>query len=518
MVQEPGAPWWRDAVVYQIYPRSFADGTGDGVGDLSGIRAHLDYLADLGVDAIWLSPIYPSPMADNGYDVSDYCDIDPVFGDLATFDALLAEAHARDIKVLLDWVPNHTSDQHPWFVASRSSRGNPKRDWYYWRDGRDADNPDTAPPNNWRAAFGGIAWTWDEPTQQWYLHNFLPQQPDLNWNHQEVVEAMHATLRFWLDRGVDGFRMDVIHMIGKDPELPDAPPAEANTNRVVFNDYPGTHALLRGIRKVLDSYPGDRTAVGEVNLRDTDRIVTYYGRDDELPLVFNFNSVRIGWDAAEWSALVDEVERYYVGDRWPVWVLSNHDIVRHRTRYGGSEARARAAAVLLLTLRGTPFLYAGEELGLCNAEVPPEQAHDPGGRDGCRAPIPWTADAAHGWTGATPWLPFPPDADRLNATTETGDDKSMLALYRALLRVRRASPALRRGELTRVDAPAGVLRYTRTHNDDSCTVIVNFNHFDVDVPLDNCTVVIDSNHTGNPVYDGRVGAETAVVLRPNVGP
>jgi alpha-glucosidase len=493
--------WWKDAVVYQIYPRSFADGSGDGVGDLDGIRTHLDHVRDLGADAIWLSPIYPSPMADNGYDVSDYRDVDPVFGDLATFDALLAEAHGRGLRVLLDWVPNHTSDRHPWFLESRSSRDNPKRDWYYWRDGTARPEGGT-PPNNWQAAFGGIAWTWDETTGQWYLHTFLPQQPDLNWNNPQVVEAMHETLRFWLDRGVDGFRMDVVHLIGKDPALPDAPPAEAHTNRVAFHDYDGTHVLLRGLRGVLDSYPGDRTAVGEVNLRETWRIAKYYGGSadtggDELPLVFNFASLRAGWDAGAWAQLIDDVERELGPRRWPVWVLSNHDVRRLRTRLGGSERRARALAVLLLTLRGTPFLYAGEELGLQDAVVPSELARDPGGRDGCRAPLPWTPDPPHGWAGAAPWLPFPPDPHRLNAQTEAAEPDSMLSFYRHLLAERHRSPALTRGTLRRLDLADGVLGFTRTYGDETRTVVVNFRDTDVDVPV------------GSGVT---VAAESAVIL------
>jgi alpha-glucosidase len=511
-------PWWRDAVVYQIYPRSFADGSGDGVGDLDGIRRHLDHVRDLGADAIWLSPIYPSPMADNGYDVSDYCDIDPVFGDLATFDAMLTEAHDRDIKVLLDWVPNHTSSRHPWFLASRSSRDDPKRDWYYWRDG----DPDT-PPNNWLAAFGGIAWTWDEPTEQWYLHTFLPEQPDLNWNNPQVRDAMHATLRFWLDRGVDGFRMDVVHLIGKDPALPDAPPAEAHTNRVGFHDFAGTHELLRGIRAVLDSYPGERVAVGEVNLRDTSRIATYYGRSDgdggdELPLVFNFNSLSAGWDATAWATHIAKVAQELGPDKWPTWVLSNHDVRRVRTRLGGNERRARAMAVLLLTLRGTPFLYAGDELGLLDAVVPKDVARDPGGRDGCRAPIPWTPEAPHGWSGEPPWLPFPPDPEQLNVATEAADPGSVLALHRRLLTARRGSAALRRGTLDLLDAPAGVLAFERACGDDRRTVVVNF--LDRPVPMPFADHVVDVASDGSGIgapYDGTVGAETAVVLRPTLG-
>ena len=291
--------WWQESVVYQIYPRSFADASGDGVGDLDGLRARLEHLQWLGVDAVWLSPIYRSPMADFGYDVADYCDVDPLFGDLAAFDALLADAHARDIRVLLDWVPNHTSDQHPWFVESRASRDSPKRDWYRWHDG----TPER-PPNNWPAAFGGgPAWTWDEATEQWYLHTFLPQQPDLNWDNPEVVEAMHDVLRFWLDRGVDGFRADVVHLIGKDPALPDIPETNivgSHLDVVGTHDYQGTHALLRGIRAVLDEYPGDRMMVGEVNLTRTELIAPYLGDSDELHLAFDFESLTVPWEAGAW--------------------------------------------------------------------------------------------------------------------------------------------------------------------------------------------------------------------------
>jgi alpha-glucosidase len=315
--------WWQESVVYQIYPRSFADASGDGVGDLEGLRGRLEHLQWLGVDALWLSPIYRSPMADFGYDVADYCDVDPLFGDLAAFDALLADAHARDIRVLLDWVPNHTSDQHPWFVESRASRHSPRRDWYRWHDG----TPDR-PPNNWPAAFGGgPAWTWDEATEQWYLHTFLPQQPDLNWDNAEVVEAMHDVLRFWLDRGLDGFRADVVHLIGKDPELADIPESDivgSHLDVVGTHDYHGTHALLRGIRAVLDEYGGDRMMVGEVNLRETGLIAPYLGHDDELHLAFDFESLTVPWEAGAWRSRIAHVEDV-MGPRWPTWVFSNHD-------------------------------------------------------------------------------------------------------------------------------------------------------------------------------------------------
>jgi alpha-glucosidase len=456
--------WWRKAVVYQIYPRSFADASGDGVGDLDGLRGHLEYLQWLGVDAIWLSPIFRSPMADFGYDVADYRDIDPLFGDLATFDALLEDAHARGIRVLLDWVPNHTSDRHPWFVESRASRDSPKRSWYRWRDG----DPDV-PPNNWRAAFADEpAWTWDEGTQQWYLHTFLPQQPDLNWDEPEVVAAMHDVLRFWMDRGVDGFRADVVHLIGKDPSLGDV----TTPDIVSYHDYEGTHALLRGIRGVLEEYP-ERMMVGEVNLRETSLIAPYLGEDDELHLAFDFESLSVPWDAASWRGRIAHVEAV-MGARWPTWVFSNHDQPRIRKRLGGSEARARATLVMLLTLRGTPFLYAGDELGLEDAEVPPERVVDPGGRDGCRAPLPWTAAPDHGWP-AEPWLPWPPDPAARSVETERADDGSILHLCRALLALRRASPALRLGSLTLLDdVPDGVLAYERAAGDDRRLVWLSF--------------------------------------------
>jgi alpha-glucosidase len=473
--------WWREAVVYQIYPRSFADASGDGVGDLAGLRARLDHLQWLGVDALWLSPIFRSPMADFGYDVSDYRDVDPLFGSLDDLDALLADAHARGIRLLLDWVPNHTSDRHPWFVDARSSRASAKRSWYRWRDG----SPQR-PPNNWPAAFGGgPAWTWDEGTGQWYLHTFLPEQPDLNWDEPAVVEAMHDVLRFWLDRGIDGFRADVVHLIGKDPALPDV--AEANLvgshlDVVGSHDYAGTHALLRGIRRVLDEYSGERVMVGEVNLTETALIAPYLGADDELHMAFDFESLHVPWEAAAWRERIAQVEAI-MGVRWPTWVLSNHDQPRIRTRLGGSEARARAAAVLVLTLRGTPFLYAGEELGLEDAVVAPDRVVDPGGRDGCRAPLPWTRDDdGHGWP-APPWLPWPPQPAARSVEAQREDPGSIIHLVRAALALRRRSPALRRGTLVLLDdVPGGVLAYERADGGDLRRVWINFGPGEVALP------------------------------------
>jgi alpha-glucosidase len=488
--------WWHEAVVYQIYPRSFADSSGDGIGDLDGLRGHLEYLQWLGIDAIWLSPIFRSPMADFGYDVADYCDIDPLFGDLQGFDALVQDAHTRGIRVLLDWVPNHTSDQHPWFVESRASRDSPKRSWYRWHDG----TPDR-PPNNWPAAFGGgPAWTWDDATGQWYLHTFLPEQPDLNWDEPAVVEAMHDVLRFWMDRGVDGFRADVVHLIGKDPALADVPDGQlvgGHLDVVGTHDFQGTHALLRGIRGVLDEYP-DRMIVGEVNLTETELIAPYLGDDDELHLAFDFASLDVPWDAAAWRTRIAHVEAI-IGERWPTWVFSNHDQPRTRTRLGGSDAGARAAALMLLTLRGTPFLYAGEELGLEDAEVPPERVVDPGGRDGCRAPLPWTRDDDHGWP-ADPWLPWPPDPAARSVEAQRGDPGSMLALCRAALALRRASPALRLGTLELLDdLPDGVLAYERVHGEDRRLVWLSFGPEPVPAP---------------PAWVAELQSPGAAILRP----
>ncbi len=512
MGTDSATPWWQRGVIYQIYPRSFLDSSGDGVGDLDGIRRQLDHVHWLGVDALWLSPIYRSPMADFGYDVSDHCDIDPVFGDLAAFDRLLDDVHARDLRLMLDWVPNHTSDQHPWFVDSRSSRDAAKRDWYLWRDGRG-----DAEPNNWPGAFGGSAWTFDERTRQWYLHLFLPQQPDLNWANPAVEQAMHDSLRFWLDRGVDGFRADVVHLIGKDEALPDRPAELAHLDLVGMYDHPHTHELLRRIRTVLDAYPGERAMVGEVNLGSAGLLAPYYGRGDELHMVFNFTLLRAGWDALQWAELVRESEQALAhAAAWPVWVLSNHDVVRHRSRYGGSARRASVAATVLLTLRGTPFLYAGEELGLEDARVPRERRVDPGGRDGCRAPVPWDAEPGHGWS-AEPWLPWPPDAQARNAATMRADEESILHLYRRLLAARRASRALHAGEWRLIDSPATVLSYEREADGDRRRIVANFGDDPVRGLLGaawSVEVSTDATREGAP-WDGSLAGTEAVILRPS---
>jgi len=511
----PDTPWWQRAVFYQIYPRSFADGNGDGVGDLAGLRARLDHLVWLGVDALWLSPIYPSPMADFGYDVSDYCDVHPLFGSLAELDALVADAHARGLRVILDLVPNHTSDQHPWFVESRASRTSAKRDWYVWRDPK----PDGSPPSNWIAAFppNTRAWTLDAKTGQYYLHFFLPQQPDLDWSNPEVVEAMQGVMRFWLERGIDGFRVDVVHCIGKDLTFPDDVEPFSRLPHVISHYHESTHRHLRALRKLVDSYAGERMLVGEIAQTPEERFARYYGQGDELHLAFDLpHQIYTPWDAAKWRERVANLEAW-LGPRggWPTWVLSNHDTPRHRTRLRASEtdARARAAAVLLLTLRGTPFLYAGEELGLEDAVVPPARVVDPGGRDGCRAPVPWERAAPHGWRGAEPWLPFAPEPAARSVEAQRGDAGSILALYRRLLALRRATPALQRGAQRLLDAAEGVLAFERSDGAERYAVLVNTGAAEAQSDIAGRVTLSSDGRGEGAAFSGRLAPDTALVVR-----
>ncbi|MBC3364202.1 alpha-amylase family glycosyl hydrolase [Pseudomonas sp. SWRI154] len=500
------SPWWKNAVIYQVYPRSFADANGDGIGDLPGLTARLDHLQRLGIDALWLSPVYRSPMCDAGYDICDYTDVDPLFGSLADLDALIAQAHERGLKVLLDFVPNHTSDQHPWFIESRSSRDNPKRDWYIWRD----------QPNNWRASIdGGSAWTWDETSQQYYLHFFLPQQPDLNWHNPEVVAAMQQVLHFWLQRGVDGFRVDVVHCVGKDQSFADDPRCMAGETMVKINDQPYSHEVLRGLRRLVDSYPGERVLIGEVNIRSTAQVAAYYGASDELHMSFNFPPLDAPWDPVVLRMCVREVENDLGPlQAWPTWVLSNHDNSRHRSRYGGSLRRTRAAAVMLLTLRGTPFIYQGEELGLEDTQVTAQTRVDPGGRDGSRAPLPWAAQAPYGWSGQAPWLPFAPDAGLLSVEVQERTSDSVLALYRRLLTCRRNSRALRLGEWEELPSHPQVLAYRRHCDGDERLVCINFADSEHAFPLAEpwrVEIASDGAGEGQP-FTGRLAAEQALIL------
>lgn len=503
-------PWWKTAVFYQIYPRSFADGNGDGIGDLPGIVEHLDHLVDLGVDAVWLSPFYVSPMRDFGYDIADHCAVDPVFGTLDDFDAVVTGLHERGLKLIVDFVPNHVSSDHPWFVESRSSRDSATRDWFIWADPK----ADGGPPTNWTASFtdGGSAWTWDEGTQQYYLHLFLPEQPDLNWANPEVEAAQHDVLRFWLDRGVDGFRIDVINAIGKDPSPRDVPESMVGLPHVVLTHHDTALPLIRRIRETVAA-AGDTMIIGEVVTGDVEQQASYQGDGDGVCCSVNFASVWAPWERNAWHRLIEETEVAYAhaSPRWPSYVLSNHDNPRHRTRYGGEEANARAAAVLLLTLRGTPFLYAGEEVGLEDAVVPADRVVDPGGRDGCRAPIPWTGEPGHGW-GADPWLPFAPDADIRNVDAQRRAPATMLSLYRELLAVRHASAALQAGSLELLDLHPAVLSFRRTHGDDVRDVHVNF--ADDAVRLEpGGELVVTSNGAASGAFDGRLDAGTAIVVR-----
>jgi alpha-glucosidase len=469
-------PWWQSGVVYQVYPRSFHDASGDGVGDLAGVVAKLDYLSDtLGVDAIWLSPFYPSPMADFGYDISEYCDVDPLFGDLATFDALVAAAHERGIRIVVDYVPNHTSDQHPWFRSARASRESPYRDWYVWHD----PQPDGSPPNNWLAVFGGSAWEWDQATGQYYLHSFLREQPDLNWRNPAVERAMLDVLRFWLDRGVDGFRLDAVRRIMKDPELRDNPPnpgalSEAHRPQGAYDSqrhvhdmaHADIHPLFRRIRGLLGTYERadgrPRVTIGEIPDLDWPSLCRYYGGQlDELHLPSNFGLLGMTWNARAVRALVDAYEAALPPGAWPNWVLGSHDESRVATRLG-SPARARLAMMLLLTLRGTPILYYGDELGMHDVPIPPEHVRDPWGRnvpglglgrDPARTPMPWdrTPNAGFCPPDATPWLPLGNDAGAVNVESELADRRSMLTLTRRLLALRRTSPALSVGSYRPLD-------------------------------------------------------------------
>ncbi|MCB9134086.1 MAG: DUF3459 domain-containing protein [Anaerolineales bacterium] len=488
--------WWQNGVVYQIYPRSFKDTTGNGIGDLAGVIENMDYLSDtLGIDALWFSPINPSPMKDFGYDVADYCDVDPMFGDLATFDRLLAEAHKRGLKVIIDWVPNHSSDEHPWFLESRASRDNPKRDWYIWRDPK----PDGSPPNNWGSFFGGPAWTFDEKTGQYYMHQFVPGQPELNWRNPELKKAMLDSLRFWLDRGIDGFRMDVIGLIIKDEQLRDNPPnpnAPANLpendlfsrlHQVYNMDQDDVHPVMREIRQVLDAY-NERVAIGEL-WGPMDRWIKYYGAPsaepgmgNELHLPFNFRLMHTPWNAAAMRASVEEMEGSLPPFAWPNYFLGNHDGTRLATRFGG-QPQARLAAMMLLTLRGTPTVYYGEELGMENGLIPPEKIQDPQGinlgaertRDVCRTPMQWNATENAGFSNVEPWLPTSADYRTRNVAAMLNDPTSILTLYRELFALRKATPALNVGSYTTIFTPAtDCFVYERAAETDRYLIALNF--------------------------------------------
>lgn len=462
--------WWRQAVIYQIYPRSFADANGDGIGDLPGISGRLDYIADTGFDTIWLSPFYRSPMADFGYDISDYTDVDPIFGNLDDLDVLIDRAHGRGIRVIVDWVPSHTSKEHAWFVDSRSSRTSAHRDWYVWRDGR----PDGGPPNNWQSQFPavGSGWSFDERTEQWYLHSYLPEQPDLDWGNPEVVEAMSNVLRFWLRRGVDGFRIDVPQRLAKHPDLLDNPgianePDRRFVGRRFDEDQPAVFERLRQVRRVVDEFP-DRLLVGEVYVLDQRRMASYVNDGDGLHLAHNFTFLRLPWEAQAFRDTLLELEGCLAPGAWPAWCLGNHDHGRIASRFdydGHGDARARLVSMLLLTLRGTPFFYQGDELGLPDSVVAQDQIVDVHDRDRARGPMPWGAPsrvgAAAGFSSGTPWLPLATAAETLNAATQRMEPHSHLTLVRELLQLRRRFVALHDGAMNVLDGPPEVLAFSR---------------------------------------------------------
>ena len=513
-------PWWEHGVIYQIYPRSFQDSDGDGIGDLKGIGQRLDYLAELGVDAIWLSPIFPSPMADFGYDVADYTGIDPMFGTMTDFDDLLAAAHQRGLKLMLDFVPNHSSDRHPWFLDSRSSRDSSKRDWYIWRD----PAPEGGPPNNWISDFGGSAWEWDDATGQYYLHAFLKEQPDLNWRNPQVRAAMLDAMRFWFDRGVDGFRIDVLWHCFKAEGLPDNPinpdyrPEMGEKLKLVqmnSTHQPEIHDLAAEFRALADDY-GDRLLVGEIVL-PLDELMTYYGRERPgVHLPFNFQLVEAPWDVGALRTIIADYEAALPPGGWPNWVIASHDYPRIAAKLG--EAQARVAAMLLLTLRGTPTLYQGDELGIGKVDIPPGRVRDPKelrepgiglGRDPSRTPMAWDSSRHAGFSSVEPWLPLHQDWPARNVAAQAGSSGSILSLYRALLRLRRAEPALSVGTIALDDGSEHILAYRRQHGGTRLQILLNLSGSERPFP--------DGSASGEPLLSTLGSAPPTGRLRPDEG-
>ncbi len=476
--------WWRNGIFYQIYPRSFQDSDGDGIGDIAGIVRRLPYLSTLGVDAIWLSPIFPSPMADFGYDISDYTGIDPIFGTMKEFDALVTAAHQRGLKIILDLVPNHTSDRHPWFVEARSSRDNPKRDWYIWRDPK----ADGSAPNNWVSEFGGSAWEYDATTGQYYYHAFLAQQPDLNWRNPDVREAIYDVMRFWLRKGIDGFRVDVIWHLIKDAEFRDNPPnpyfregrpPHERIRTQYSTDQPEVHDVIAEMRRVTDEFTA-RVLIGEIYL-PLHRLVAYYGNDlagAQMP--FNFALLSTLWSARSIETIIADYEKALPSGAWPNWVLGNHDRPRVASRVG--QAQARVAAMLLLTLRGTPTLYYGDEIGMHQVAIAPDEVRDPFeknvpgigvGRDGCRTPMQWDATRYAGFSQAEPWLPLAGDSVHENVVNLDADTRSILNLYKALIALRKQRPPLVEGSYAPIAADGDLLLYRREQDGEAIVVALN---------------------------------------------
>jgi alpha-glucosidase len=486
-------PWWQRGVIYQLLVPSFLDTDGDGLGDLDGITARLDYLEWLGITAIWLSPCYPSPLRELGYDVSDYCDIEPRFGTLERFDRLVEEAHGRDLRVILDWVGNHSSAQHPWFRESRASRTSARRSWYIWRDPR----PDGGPPNNWVSVFGGSVWQWDADTSQYYMHTFLDSQPDLNWREPAVREAMFASLEFWLERGVDGFRLDAAPLLLKDEQFRDNPPnpdfrpgdlPDSALKPIHSRNQPGLHELFAELRALVGRYAGERVLLGEFYV-PLEELVTFYGDSaPELHLPLNLTLTWTTWRAAVVGRTIAEYQSRVVGRGWPTTTLDTHDQPRIAARAG--VAQTRVAAMLLLTQRGTPTLYYGDEIGLSGVPIPPEQAVDPQGRrtgrnrDPMRTPMQWSGELHAGFSTVEPWLPIGADFVTANVAAQSRDASSLLTLHRRLIELRGAEPALRDGAQEPLAAGPAVLAYRRRTATRRLLVVLNFTGDEASYALD----------------------------------
>lgn len=522
-------PWWHDAVFYQVYPLSYQDSTDDGFGDLRGVTSRLDYLsAVLGVDAIWLSPFYRSPMRDWGYDVSDHCDVGPVFGTLPDARELIDKAHGFGMRVIVDYVINHTSDEHPWFVESRSSRDHPKRDWYVWADGKGDD-----PPTNWVSVFSGPAWSYDEHTGQWFRHTYLPTQPDLNWRNPEVVEAMLGVARFWLDMGVDGFRVDAAHQMMKDPEMRDNPPVPHDYQRpwkdmgpydqfIHLYDYGhhDVHEIHRQVREVMDSYDRETVSVGEVHIFDLAEWSSYYGDLDELHMPFNFHLMAAEWDPPSLRARIESVLWHIPDGGSTNWTMGNHDEIRMATRLPAGHERI--AALLVLSLPGTVFLYYGDELGMEETVIPDALARDPWGqnvsylsRDGARTPMQWSPAPNAGFTapGVSTWLPFGRNVETVNVEAELADPDSILNMYRRLLATRKSSDAIRGGAYASAGGDShDVLAFSRG-DDAEVTVLLNFGVGQLEVAVGEGTLAFS---THNPGREGDAVAGS-VVLHPHEG-
>jgi alpha-glucosidase len=526
-------PWFRHRALYQIYPRSFRDSNGDGVGDLRGITQKLDYLAgkndSLGIGAIWISPFYPSPMADFGYDVANYCDVDPLFGTLADFQELLHEAHARDVKVIIDFVPNHTSDEHPWFVEARRSRDNPKRNWYIWKDAK----PDGSEPNNWQSTFGGPAWTFDDTTGQYYLHSFLNKQPDLNWDNPEVRSIMKDQMKFWLDMGVDGFRVDAVSPLSKDPDFQDNPPRENYKpgvddphkawDRINSQNGPHLFDYLREMADFVGSYD-ERFMITEAYPHGWDNTASYlqfYRQvNPHACAPFNFEGIGAPWQAEVFKDFIDKFEYAIEPEYIPVYCLGNHDRSRLASRFGSKNART--AAMLLLTLPGMPTMYYGDELGMTDTEILPDQIRDPyelnvpgkgNGRDPERTPMQWDASKSAGFTDGEPWLPINPNHFSVNVVTEFKDVQSLLNLYRQLLHLRAGSHAMQRGAYVPVDTPEGVFGFKRVTGNQTMLVLLNFTNKAITIP-DSLQQMLDGNVELSTYLDNGFGLTS---LRPNEG-